>query len=216
MLIRDPNTQHPVVGFLKDRIRGEGAGKEKLTRDALQQVRDQVAQSGGSTARLDTLLQNYDTIDLNGDGMSKQELASYNRNGKAADFFGNQKFSKDELIAFRDRLQQTSGKTYPGLDAVVEHFNDADTNSDGSVTMSELRVYAKAHGFSLTKSGNDEQSTSAGSDEQDKAAEREARAKAALQLIQRASLSDPLLTSSGDGDDTTLTGLAAIPELSNA
>ncbi len=208
MLIRQTNDQRSLIGFLRNRVSGDGQGREGITKDTLEQVRDQLGDSGADTSRLDAIIADYDKIDLNGDGISPREFTTYKKHGLKGDFEGKS-FTKDELMALRERLQNGSHESNPALDAVIRNFHQADTDGDGAITMAEMRAYAKAHGLALyAKRGAPKTEADDGDDVQGKQTQ-----AAAVSLLRQSALNDPLITGASATEADSSSGAAGLTPL---
>ncbi|VXC57934.1 EF-hand domain-containing protein [Massilia sp. 9I] len=53
--------------------------------------------------------------------------------------------SKDDLTAMLENADAAGGRTPPGLDKLVDNFDDADSDGDGKLTRAEGKSYLKAN-----------------------------------------------------------------------
>lgn len=121
-------------------------GRINLNKADLEAAKTKRESEGKSTTKLDNLIANYDKIDLNSDGISKAELRSYRRAERAANDHSGP--TKEQLESLRDKLSE-KGRSTENLDKVIQGFNDADANQDGSLNRWEMREYAKANGINI-------------------------------------------------------------------
>ena len=140
----------------------------RLSKEDLAGLKDEL------TTNLDELLNNYDKIDLNGDGLSSDELQTYTRpcRPKGGPRGEPPSMSKDELTAMKEKMAE-DGQETSTIDQVLEDFEAADADQDGKVSAEEFRTYAEANGLEMPEppgrppmrdsqsgSSEDEQSTS--------------------------------------------------------
>ena len=117
------------------------AGKAKLSKDTLAEIREKMKADGQSTTDIDTVISDYDKIDLNRDGMSYDELQVYTKSAKLQGGKVRQNiFSKDQLSNLRDSLA-AKGTDTSKLDSAISFFDAADSDGDGLVSASELKAY---------------------------------------------------------------------------
>jgi Ca2+-binding EF-hand superfamily protein len=140
------------LGQIQDCFEKLRSGQVTLSKEDLTNLEADVSSA------FDELLSNYDTIDINGDGISSAELQTYNRSkgingsGKSAP----PSLSKDELTAMRDKIAEEEGEAPEALNSVIKNFDAADTDQDGKVSAEEFRVYAEVKGLQMPEppSGN--------------------------------------------------------------
>ena len=116
----------------------------RLSKEDLAGLKDEL------TANLDELLNNYDKIDLNGDGLSSDELQTYTRpcRPKGGPRGEPPSMSKDELTAMKEKMTE-DGRDTSTVDKVLEDFDAADLDQDGKVSAEEFRTYAEANGLEM-------------------------------------------------------------------
>ncbi len=105
-----------------------------------------------------TLSDNYDQVDINGDGISMDEMQSYAKaNGLSmpkpprGEHNGPQAMSKDQLIEMLDKIAENGSNDTSALSQIVDNFDAADSNGDGQLSIDEVQAYAEANNIDLPK-----------------------------------------------------------------
>jgi Ca2+-binding EF-hand superfamily protein len=129
-----------------------------VSKDDLSQLASEIESAGQeSSSLLQALQTNYESIDTNGDGISFDELQAYAKaNGlnlpKGRDMHGTPPaLSKDELIKMRDNVAAEDSTAAEGFSQVIERFDEADTDKDGTISMDEMQTFTKANNIDMPK-----------------------------------------------------------------
>lgn len=120
-------------------------GKTNISKDDLSNIKNSI------TSEFDDLINSFDTVDLNGDGLSMSELQSYTgfSMNKGLGHGQPPDLSKDEMTAMRDKIASETGEVPTAIDQVLEHFDEVDTDQDGAVSREEFSTYADANGLEM-------------------------------------------------------------------
>lgn len=119
-----------------------------ITKQELDQARAKHPQSEALAQAAD----NYDKIDINGDGISLKEYQTYARTqgfksqtaAPAADDQSAFKFlTKDHLSEIADKLENRDPNASSVLRQVLTDFSSIDTDGDGKISIDEFKTYAQ-------------------------------------------------------------------------
>lgn len=161
MPVKSINTQN-IWNEIQQQVADFKNGKGTVTRDALTKLQSQLKAEGTSNQEINDVLENYDKIDLNGDGVSLDELKVYNRKAQLKDN-NSQAITKEKLSAIRDSLAKEGGDT-SSIDNVLGYFDDADIDQDGVVSVGELRAYEQRLAVTAFEEEKSNSSSSSGAD----------------------------------------------------
>lgn len=136
------------LSAIRDRFQAFRSGKSNITKDELKAIKDEF----GSKNPASKLYDNYDKVDLNGDGVSFEELQTYAKTNKSS-FQGPPSLTKDQLTEMRDKISSSDSERAGDLDKLIQNFSSADSDGDGSIGGDEFKTYAEANGFAAPPDG---------------------------------------------------------------
>ncbi|MBU0692237.1 EF-hand domain-containing protein [bacterium] len=142
-------------------------GESTLSKDDLSQI---ASQSKGTqknaTDPLQTLISNFESIDLDGNGMSLGELQDYvesNDLNLAADRKTSHRpdgpppapksLTKDDLNQMIDEIALKNGQAPEDLQALHDSFDTADSDQDGTISQDEFGEFMSSQGFTAPVGG---------------------------------------------------------------
>jgi Ca2+-binding EF-hand superfamily protein len=140
------------------------SGKANITQDDLSQMESQMETLGMDVPDFLSQIQaNFDKIDVNGDGISSDELQTYAKaNGlklpgqnSASGMNGGTPpvMSKDDLTKMRDEMSANGDSAADGITQLIDNFDSADTDQDGMVSFDEAQAYAEANNITSMLQG---------------------------------------------------------------
>lgn len=152
---------------MRSRFQQFQKGESTLSKDDLSQI---ASQSKGTkenaTDPLQTLISNFESIDLNGDGMSLEELQTYVESndlnlaaaGKAAHRHGGpppepKNLTEEDLSNMIEEIALKNGQAPEDLQALLDSFDTADADQDGTINQDEFGDFMSAQGFAVPVGG---------------------------------------------------------------
>jgi Ca2+-binding EF-hand superfamily protein len=147
--------------------------QETISKDDLQQMLAGLPSSDSDASSfLQSLAADFESADSNGDGLSASELQTYAKSKGVSLPQGPghgtpPALSKNDLTKMRDEIAQGDSTSADGLSQVLDNFDDADTDQDGALSMSEMQTYTKANNIEMPKPGKGGQNMPPPDDDQD-------------------------------------------------
>ena len=145
-----------------DRLKAFQSGQANIQKSDLQAVEDKLKSTDPTkAAKIDQLIQSFDKIDTNGDGISAQEFSTYQKSQGATarpagghhhhhgGGKGAKPVTKDDLVSLQNQIQSDGGTAPDGLSTLINSFDQADTDKDGAISATEFQAFAKANGIQL-------------------------------------------------------------------
>lgn len=147
----------PLAG-IGSRIKQFRDGKFTISRKDLEDTKAGLESLGLKTTAFNKVLDDFDKIDINGDGIGNDELTSYLRDaiGVKSDngqHNGPKSIGLDDLTGLRDKISKDGGKA-DVLDSLIQNFSTADSNSDQKLSFHELLDYLKSQGLKFPSNGH--------------------------------------------------------------
>lgn len=156
MEINTTATNSPSVSALRQQMQAFRKGKANISKDDLSSFESVLKAKGADTAKIDNLINNYDKIDLNGDGISASELQTYKKTTGQASSDSDGKDSgltKDSPQKMIDNITANGMVVPSGMKTMLANFDAVDTTKDGSISHDEMSTYAKANGIEMPHGG---------------------------------------------------------------
>jgi len=150
----------------------EGFTEEELT-SQLEEIGD--TDSARSTL-ISSILENFDAADTDGDGkvngaeaMTYAEANGISTTPSSAAATSTTPssaagFTAEELTAQLEEIGNTDSARSTLISSILENFDEADANQDGTVSNAEAMAYAKTNDITTSASGDDSASTASDSD----------------------------------------------------
>lgn len=147
----------------------EGFTEEELT-SQLEEIGD--TDSARSTL-ISSILENFDAADTDGDGkVNGAEAMTYaEANGisttpssTASTSTSTSGFTAEELTSQLEEIGSTDPMRSTLISSIIENFDEADANQDGTVSNAEAMAYAKANDITTGSSGDSSTSTASDSE----------------------------------------------------
>lgn len=132
---------------------------QNISKDDLTQAQAALAQTGADSKKIDSLLDNYDKIDTNGDGISLSELQTYDRTkmikGQAEGRGSPPALTKEQMEEMAANSPDSDDGMAAAFKEVLANFDTADTDKDGKVSFEEFQKYAEDHNLQIKAPGKD-------------------------------------------------------------
>ena len=149
--------------LLQERLDGFGQGTTTLSKSDLKSLASETSANNASTSSaLSGLISDYDTIDINGDGISTSELQTYytskatlvnnlnqtsfwqtedDDSSSSADYFSSisEGITKNALLELKYSITSSGKESPEGLDKLIKNFDEANLDQDGITTLEELQ-----------------------------------------------------------------------------
>ncbi len=146
---------------MRDQVQGFKSGKQNIQKEDLEKIQCEIGAGQSQIGDMFTrMLESFDEIDTNGDGISIDKLKSFTgqnevHNPKESGIKLFSLFQDDESSGVtKEELQdltasmESSGMNIPGkLQHIIASFDSFDTNSDGTLSKSEMKdgMHAEKH-----------------------------------------------------------------------
>jgi Ca2+-binding EF-hand superfamily protein len=133
------------LSLMQQQIQSFRSGKTNIQKEDLEKLQSQTGgvQNSG-TDPFSALLENFDQIDTNGDGISFEELTGHRPppDGPGKEIFEKMKsgqgVSREELEAALSDMKSGGKKVSGKFSEMLSSFDSLDTNKDGQVTKEEM------------------------------------------------------------------------------
>jgi Ca2+-binding EF-hand superfamily protein len=152
---------------IRSRFQQFEQGEANLSKEDLTQIQSQSKSAKSSkTDPLQTLISNFDKIDLDGNGMSLEELQTYAASndlnlaatGKPAHRPGGRPpepkdLSEDDLNQMISEITLKNGQAPTELQAMLDSFSTVDVDQDGMISSDEFGEFMSSQGIEPPEKG---------------------------------------------------------------